>query len=180
MCQGTDPDPVHVVVPNPKSMGHGKVMPPDTTSQTVVDVFLRHICEKLGSRLRKNHFRAQCFFAGLLHRDLGWLGGRGRLIQATDDSNEIFHLADFLISQCWNKEPVYQIQVTALDPCDSGFQVDLFSETNQKRSELYSTIDEINEKYGEFTIAPVSMLNRSCMPNVISPAWKPNGHRQSI
>lgn len=180
MCQGADPDPVHVVIPNPKSMGHGKVMPPNTMSKTVIDAFLMHMCEKLGARLRQHHFKARHFFAGLLHHELGWLGGKSRTIQATDDSYEIFQLADFIISQHWHGVPVHQIQVTALDPGDCGFQIDIFKKTNQKRSELYAAMDEINHKYGEFTIAPLSMLNRSKMPNVIAPAWKPYGHRQTL
>lgn len=180
MCQGADPDPVHVVVPNPKSMGHGKVMPPNTTSKVVIDAFLMHMCEKLGARLRKYQFRARHFFAGLLNYDLGWLGGKGKIIQATSDSREIFQLANFLISQHWKGEPVHQIQVTALDPSDVGFQLDLFSKANDHHKKLYSTIDDINDKYGEFTITPATMLNRSKMPNVIAPAWKPDGHRQTI
>lgn len=180
MCQGADPDPVHVFVSNPKSMGHGKVMPPNTTNETVIDAYLMHMCEKLGARLRKHQFRAKHFFAGLLNYDLGWIGGKGKNTQATHDSYEIFQLAKFLISEHWNGEPIHQIQVTALDPCDSGFQLDLFSNLNVNRDKLYQVIDEINDRYGEFTIAPTSMLNRSQMPNVIAPAWKPSGHRQTI
>jgi DNA polymerase IV len=180
MCQGADPDPVHTIVASPKSMGHGKVMPPNTTNQTVVEAFLMHMCEKLGARLRQHQFKAQHFFAGLLNRELGWLGSKGKSIQPTHDSNEIFRLASFLIYQQWNGEPVFQIQVTALDPSGAGFQMDFFSQANSKRELLYSALDEINNKYGEFTIAPLPMLYRSQMPNVIAPAWKPYGHRQTI
>lgn len=180
MCQGADPEPVHTIVPNPKSMGHGKVMPPNTTSQVVVDTFLMHMCEKLGARLRQYQFRAQYFFAGLLNHDLGWFGGKGRCIQSTNDSQEIFQLATFLIYQHWQGEPVSQIQVTAIDPSSSGLQLDLFKKMNSKRENLYTALDEINDKYGEFTVAPIAMLHRSEMPNVIAPAWKPYGHRQTI
>ena len=180
MCQGADPEPVHTVVANPKSMGHGKVMPPHTTNEIVIDAFLMHMCEKLGARLRKYHFRAQHFFAGLLSFDLGWFGSTGKSIQPTNDSKEIFQLASFLIHQHWNREPVSQIQVTALDPSDEGFQIDFFMNINKRRASLYQTLDDINNKFGEFTIAPASMLHRSQMPNVIAPAWKPYGHRQTI
>jgi DNA polymerase-4 len=54
------------------------------------------------------------------------------------------------------------------------------TDADPKRETLYSTLDEINDRYGEFTIAPAQMLHRSKMPNVISPAWKPYGHRQTI
>lgn len=180
MCQGSDPDPVHAEIAQPKSMGHGKVMPPNTTSDHVVESFLMHMCEKLGARLRQNNFRAQYFFAGLLNHDLGWFGAKGKLIQASNNSKEIFQLALFLIYQHWQGEPVSQIQVTALDPAHSGLQMDLFHSPHDKDSSLYQVLDQINHRYGEFTIAPATMLHKSEMPNVIAPAWQPYGHRQTI
>src|SRR5262249_23180145 len=106
MCQGADPDPVHTIVPSPKSMGHGKVMPPNTTHESVVGSFLMHMCEKLGARLRQHQFQAQHFFAGLLNHEIGWYGSTGKTVQPTSDSKEIFELASFLIHQHWNGEPV--------------------------------------------------------------------------
>ena len=41
-------------------------------------------------------------------------------------------------------------------------------------------MDQVNRKYGEFTLAPARLLQRSSMPNVIAPAWKPSGHRETI
>ncbi|MDX1900903.1 MAG: DNA polymerase IV [Gammaproteobacteria bacterium] len=180
MCQGADPEPVHTMVASPKSMGHGKVMPPNTTDRNIIETFLMHMCEKLGARLRQHQFHAQHFFAGLLNRDTGWYGSRGKTIQPTHDSKEIYQLAQFIIDQHWNGEPISQVQVTALDPREGALQLDLFVESNEKREITYSVIDEINHKYGEFTIAPAQMLHRSQMPNVIAPAWKPDGHRQTI
>ena len=43
MCQGSDPELVHTKVPDPKSMGHGKVMPPNTTNHVVVAVSYTHL-----------------------------------------------------------------------------------------------------------------------------------------
>jgi DNA polymerase-4 len=180
MCQGADPDPVHTIIANPKSMGHGKVMPPNTTNETIVESFLMHMCEKLGSRLRQHHFHAQHFFAGLLSHEMGWFGSRGTSMQATNSSKDIFQLASFLIHQHWHGEPVSQIQVTALDPSDGGLQIDFLIQPNTKQELLYSTLDKINDRFGEFTIAPAPLLQRSQMPNVIAPAWKPSGHRQTI
>ena len=43
-----------------------------------------------------------------------------------------------------------------------------------------AAMDRINNRYGEFALTPARLLNRSTMPNVIAPAWKPFGHRQTI
>lgn len=180
MCQGADPDPVISVVPHPKSMGHGKVMPPNTKNPAVIHTYLLHMCEKLASRLRHHHFHAQHFFAGVRHYDLGWLGGVGKTVQATNDGKLIHELAAFIIEQRWHGEPVWQVQVTALDPQSSGIQLDLLTPRDDKREDLNHVLDAINDRYGEFAIAPAPLLERSNMPNVIAPAWKPDGHRQTI
>lgn len=179
MCQGADPDPVHRVAANPKSMGHGKVMPLTRQAKLLLNRFLLICAKNSVHDYVITTFVRSTFLQGcsIMIWD-GW--DLRRCIQATSDSKDIFQLASFLIMQHWQGEPVSQIQVTALDPMDSGFQTDFFEKNDPKREQLYSVIDQINDRYGEFTIAPLPMLHRSKMPNVISPAWKPYGHRQTI
>src|SRR5208282_2776335 len=106
MCQGADPEPVHTTVASPKSMEHGKVMPPNTTDEATIESYLMHMCQKLGARLRHNQLHAQIFTSGLLNYDLGWLGSKGKTVYPTNDGNEIYKLALFLIHQHWRGEPV--------------------------------------------------------------------------
>ncbi len=180
MCQGADPEPVMTRIAHPKSMGHGKVMPPNTRNQQVIETYLMHMCEKLAARLRRHYFHAQRFFIGVRSYDFGWIGTVGQTIQPTNDGKEIFLLGLFILAQQWHGEPVCQIQVTALDPNAEGLQLDFFSEPDTKREKINHVIDDINDKFGDFTIAPAPLLFRSTMPNVIAPAWKPDGHRQTI
>ncbi len=180
MCQGADPDPLHSYVADAKSMGHGKVMPPNTVDPNVIMTYLRHMCEKVARRLRKNNLQAQHFFIGLRSYDWGWMGNKGQTILPTDDGKMIFELGQKIISDHWTKIPVGQIQVTALDPQRANLQYDLFTTPDEKRTALNTIIDDINAHFGEFTIAPATLLQRSSMHNVIAPAWKPDGHRQSI
>ncbi|MDT8371993.1 MAG: DNA polymerase IV, partial [Gammaproteobacteria bacterium] len=81
----------------------------------------------------------------------------------------------------WSQQGVWQVQVTALNP-HTEQQGDLFENAsiNTKQSQLNKTIDSINQRYGEFTIAPSRLIDRSAMPNVIAPSWKPSGHRKTI
>jgi DNA polymerase-4 len=180
MCQGADPEPVHTQVASPKSMGHGKVMPPNTRNWDVIETYLMHMCEKLATRMRHHQFRAQHYFIGVRNYDIGWIGGTVQTVQPTHDGKDIFTLGQFLLAQRWSGQPVWQIQVTALDPHATGLQLDFFVASNDKREQLHEVIDNINDKFGEFTIAPAPLLLRSSVPNVIAPAWKPSGHRQSI
>ncbi len=82
--------------------------------------------------------------------------------------------------QHWHGEGVHQVQITALDPKPVNNQLELFTNNTEKRDETNAVTDAVNHRYGEFTLAPARLLNRSDMPNVIAPAWKPFGHRQTI
>jgi DNA polymerase-4 len=180
MCQGADPDLLHTEIPDPKSMGHGKVMPPNTRDRKVIDTYLMHMCEKLAERLRRHHFKAQHFFIGLKNYDLGWMGGTARLVQPTNDGKDIYALGQEMINHGWENQTICQIQVTAQDPRHNNVQLDLFCAPDGRREKINKVLDQINARYGEFTIAPLAMQERSSMPNVIAPAWKPSGHRQTI
>ncbi|MGE3919737.1 MAG: DNA polymerase IV [Gammaproteobacteria bacterium] len=180
MCQGADPDPVHTSVAAPKSMGHGKVMPPNTTTPNIVWTYLRHMCDKLATRLRRHHMKAQYFFVGLRSYEFGWLGDHMQLPIPSNDAGTIYYYAKKILLDAWEHEPVWHIQVTALDPEARPTQLDLFTKTDLKSDKKNVVLDQINARFGDYTLTAASLLNRSKMPNVIAPAWKPDGHRQSI
>jgi DNA polymerase-4 len=179
MCQGQDPENLQSDVPAPKSVGHGKVVPPDTRDAEVLLTYLLHMSEKVGARLRRHGLQASTFFIGL--RTVGgWVGGRLRTALPTDDGGEIMGLCRGVMQDIWAGEGVHQVQVTALDPVDTGNQLELFDAMDEEQREVNAVMDEINRRYGEFALAPARLLQRSSMPNVIAPAWKPYGHRQTI
>lgn len=177
-CQGADPEPVSGKVPAPQSMGHGKVLPPNTRDLNTVRTYLLHMCEKLSARLRQHELAAQSYSLGLLTHS-GWIGMKFRAPAAIDDSHPLIDAAHRLLS-CWRGQGVYQVQVTAHDPSPAGLQPDLFAGEHLKRRRLNQVMDAINRRFGEFTLAPAALLSRSDMPNVIAPAWRPDGHRQTI
>ena len=139
VCNGHNPAPMEYDIPDPKSLGHGKVMPPDTTDVTVIKMYLRHMA-----------------YDGL-----------------------IYELCERMLRTQWQGQGVSQVQITALDP-SHGYQMDLLDPTDSHTEQLNKAKDEINQRYGELALAPASLINKSEMPNVIAPAWKPYGHRETI
>lgn len=180
MCQGQDPDKLQTEVAAPKSMGHGKVIPPNTVEQEIILTYLLHMSEKLASRLRRHDMQAQHFFIGLCSQTRGWIGNQIKIIYPTNDGRLIFAACHHMLKLCWKNDPVNQVQVTALDPRLQNYQLDFFQYFDFKRNNVNKIVDAVNDRYGEFALAPARLLNRSSMPNVISPAWKPYGHRQTI
>lgn len=179
MCQGKDPESVHTTINAPKSMGHGKVMPPNTRDKNTLLIYLRHMCERLAARLRHHQFEAQHFFIGWKCFD-GWIGKKSVLVLPTNDGKILFQLGQKILYEIWQGQGVHQIQVTALDPKPANSQADLFITSDKQTEKLNQLVDTINQRYGEFTIAPAPLLQRSTMHNVIAPAWKPYGHRQTV
>ena len=179
MCQGRDPAPVTLDVPPPKTIGHGKVMPPDTRDVGVILTFLLHMSEKVAARLRRHRMQAQHFYIGLRTGD-GWLVDRPVSEQAIDDGRPLMELCRVFLRRHWRGQGVHQVQITALDPRPYALQADLFSAPAAAHQGLNRVMDDINHRYGEFALAPARLLQRSHMPNVIAPAWKPFGHRETI
>ncbi len=179
MAQGQDPEPLHTAVPPPKSIGHGKVVPPDTRHPEVVQTYLLHMSEKVAARLRRHGLEASHFFIGLRART-GWLGAKPYCALPTSDGGQIMALCRQVMTACWHGQGIHQVQVTALDPRPAASQLELFGGGQREQRALHAVMDHINRCYGEFALAPARLLNRSSMPNVIAPAWKPFGHRQTI
>lgn len=193
MCQGKDPDKVITNIEPPKSIGHGKVVPPNTIDKAVLTTYLLHMSEKVAARLRKHNMQSKQFFVGLLcqsrgksNKEIGqsksyeWLGGNFKTAIPTNDGQEIFSICKNVLSDIWLQQGVHQVQVTALKPRENNMQYEMFRPQNSQQDQCNKVMDSINNQYGEFTLAPARLLNRSSMPNVIAPAWKPFGHRKTV
>ena len=179
MCQGQDPAALQQEVAAPKSIGHGKVVPPDTRDIDVLLTYLMHMSEKVGMRLRRHHLQARTFAIGLRTAE-GWAGRRLQCALPTNDGRQIMTLCRSVIDTVWQGQGIHQVQVTALDPVPSDRQLELFACLDSTPDEVNAVMDAVNQRYGELMLAPARLLNRSSMPNVIAPAWKPFGHRQTI
>lgn len=181
MCQGADPEPLQLNTKAPQSLGHSKVMPPGIQQRRVVMTYLQHMAEKVAVRLRAHQLAAKTYTIGVRTHELGLLlGNTITLSHPTQDGKTIFTAAKQIINTYWQGEPLSHVYITAGDPHPAGLQLELFAEPNHKTQQLNAVIDAINQRYGEFTLAPATLLERSDMPNVIAPSWRPQGHRQTI
>jgi len=178
MAQGLDPEPVKPLPGAALSLGHGKVLPPDTRDAETIRVYLLHMAYRLAERLRGNGLVAQRYLFGLrLHR--GWQKTLQRALLPTDDERVIYRLGESWFSGSWRGHGVWQLRIVALDPREPR-QRDLFKRKHPRRERAHRATDDINQRFGAMTLAPARLLERSSMPDVISPAWKPSGHRRTV
>ncbi len=180
-CQGRDLDPVATAVAAPQSVGHGKVLPPRTADRGTIEVYLRHMCEKVAARLRCHGFQAGRLFVGLhCAAPTPDIAAVFDLAYGLADGKRLFEHARRLLDARWRGEAVMQVQVTATHLRHTGAQLELFAPEDARRRRRLAALDHINERYGEFTLAPATLLARSALPNVLSPSWRPDGHRQYL
>ena len=179
MAQGLDPEPVRTDVAPPKSVGHGKVLPPATVDERVLLTYLEHMAHKVAARLRRHQLEAQQFFIGL-KTEAGWVGGRFLTTEPTDDARPLVNLCRQLLKDAWLGQPAYQVQVTALDPGLADVQLDLFAKQDPRREQVNRTVDEVNRRFGSMAVGPAALLGRSATADVIAPAWRPHGHRHTV
>jgi len=179
MCQGQDPSAVQLNISAPKSIGHGKVIPPNTRDTQVILTYLMHMSEKVAARLRRHDMEASHFWIGVKYQS-GWLGGKVRLSLPCNDGRQLLGLCREVFQRQWHGEGLHQVQVTALNPQPARQQLELFSESHPNNDAINLLMDTVNQRYGPFTLAPARLLSRSEMPDVIAPAWQPIGPRQSI
>ncbi len=163
----------------PQSMGHGKVVPPNTRDKALIHTYFLHMSEKVATRLRRHNLEANAFSIGL-RTEQGWIGETVKTAYPTQGGHRIMALCESVLNEHWQQQGIFQIQVTAFHPQPSGQQLTLLEDNTRKMDNFNQVMDHVNERYGEFTLAPARLLNRSAMPNVIAPAWKPFGHRQTI
>lgn len=171
MCQGEDLEPLKTNTTSAKSMGHGKVLPPDTTDPQLIFIYLQHLAERLAERLRRNNLAAQHFFIGLRNEQLGWLGEQAQLAIPTQNGRDIFRLGRKIIRDHWHGLPVYHIQITAYHPTPVCLQADLFNQLDPKEQKLNMALDTINKKFGRATIKSALLLQSPELLPVIAPSW---------
>jgi len=181
ICQGHDPEPIITTTPPPKSMGHGKVLPPKTTDINLIRATLAHQVEKLTARLRQHHLNATRIDIGLKYTN-GWHVGQYHPTLATNQSQTLWSYAKQILAT-WTGEPVFQVQITAKNLLSTKVrQYDLFERenTNGTENQIDSLKDTINLRFGKNTLIPATMLQAKDNSAVISPSWRPSGPSQSI
>ena len=178
MAQGKDPEPLHKDTADPKSLGHGKILPPNTRDESTLLFYLNHMADKVAHRLLCHQLQAQSFFIGLKTKE-DWLTLRCRSTLPTNDGHLIYKMAKQIVAEIWKGEGIFQCQITALDPQPASLQGDLFDVPDEKQERINETIHRINKRFGRNTLVNGIRLKKLVMPDVIAPAWRPNGHRRT-
>lgn len=158
---GNDNEPVlkcNEVVP-PKSVGNGTTTIKDVYTRNEIESVVVALAEEISTRLRSQDFNAESISVTIKTADFKYAHETIRIPFATNTRGDLARYAMKLIDSFWE----YGIAVRAIRICSYNLsstkqtQLSMFSEC-VKNLKLNSALDQIRNKYGYYSIAPLSLL----------------------
>jgi len=144
--------------PESKTVGHSYCIPKKTKEKKYLDGVLYKLCEKTGRRLRDSDREAQginIFFAYTRGGGVGKSWKTGAKMFTTE---EIYSPAGRYLENINLLMPVRMVAISVfrLSPVSSQMS---FFEDNLGQKDLSRALDNINTKYGEYTVVKGRMFN---------------------
>ncbi|MCX6793982.1 MAG: hypothetical protein NTY06_02650 [Candidatus Gottesmanbacteria bacterium] len=158
MLHGWDPDARSGQEPI-KSIGHSYALPKAyLTSDVRLHQILSQLVEKMGRRLRDDHFTAGGLRISMLFADHTYWNHGEKLPRALFSSRDLY-IASVAILTKAPKKSVKLLAVTSYFLSDeTKEQLELFDSSDHKRA-LTLALDAIADRWGEFTVTPARMLS---------------------
>jgi len=145
MCQGLDPSNVKHNYRNAKTMGHGKILPPNIKDKNIILYYFAHMVAKLTHRMRVNNFYSDYFLIAMRAKNKKWFKDKVKLTISNNSQHGLMNLVKLFMEKNWHSDCITQVQITALRLCSSK-QIDIL-DSNCKVKRLNRVIDAINTKY---------------------------------
>ena len=143
-----------------KSFGQQYAIGQKTTDRNELSRLLMKLCEKAGRRLRQADYQAQGIYFWLTYENRAYWAKRRTLPAAVYSTQDIFRQAYRLLMEAPMPARATNIGVTVfgLTPLNPR-QLGLFDDTRLDTHSLAFAADQINDRYGEFTLVPALMAN---------------------
>ncbi len=159
-----------------KSMGHSLTLPQDVYERETVERYLLQLSEQVARRLRRDNYQGKTVSLIVRFPDFSDFMRQKTINKFIDDGLEIFQVVETILDQInVGGLGVRLIGVSVSNLIHKAVQLGLFEEFQKKRN-LLLAMDEINDRYGEFTITWSRLYTRLKKTNIISPAWRPSKH----
>lgn len=160
-----------------KSVGHSMTLERDIDSRRDILKYLLQLSEMVGRRARRYGVAGKTIHLAVRFSDFSMIGKQQTRKEHTNQSDEIFNEAVSILDSLDLNQPIRLLGVRITNLCYQRQQLPLF-EDERRKVLATSAMDEVNDKYGNFTVTYGSVLdNEEKGSFVISPAWRPDGIR---
>ncbi|OGS27592.1 MAG: hypothetical protein A2297_03525 [Elusimicrobia bacterium RIFOXYB2_FULL_48_7] len=141
-----------------KSVGHSHTLTQDTWDLEVVKSYMYMLSEKVSVRLRQYKMAGKVVSLVVRYSDFETFGRQKCLGSYIKNGKDIYDTAFALFEEKFRFEKAVRLLGVSI----SGLVVDAgeqyLMENLQKRDTMTAVVDEINSKYGEFTVKPSSLI----------------------
>lgn len=164
-----------------KSVGHSMTLERDIEDRKEILKFLLQLSEMVGRRARRYSVWGKTITLSIRYADFDtWVGKQETLPQYINQSEDIYRAAVAILDTLVLTQPVRLLGVRLSNLRYESNQLPLFPE-ERKKAQLVEAMDEVNDRYGDFSVTFGSLLDgekaKEKGSHVISPAWRPNGIR---
>ncbi len=181
MGRGEDGEPVldqaRQAAEENRSMGHSMTLEKDCTDRQEMERHILQLSDKVGRRLRRGMYSGRTVTLTLRYSDFETFTRQRRLPHAVNLAPDIHAAAVSILRDIKLRQPVRLIGVSLSGLERDVLQMPLFA-FEQRRTDLAEAMDEINDRYGSYTLTWGTLAARAHHQRVISPAWRPAGDRQ--
>ena len=180
MARGIDDDPVASAAEGEeesKSMGHSMTLDEDCSDIMAIERHILQLSEKVGQRLRRGRYSGRTVTLVLRYADFHTFSRQRRLHHAVNHGLDIYAAVVGLLHEVRLRQAVRLVGVSVSGLERNMAQMPLFAE-ERKRKFIADAMDEINDRYGNFTVTWCTLAERHRHERVISPAWRPTGDRK--
>ena len=171
MGLGLDDDPVVATAADSegeaKSMGHSMTLDEDCSDSALIERHVLQLSEKVGRRLRRGSYTGRTVTLTLRYADFHTFTRQRRLRHAVDHGLEIHAAAMNILRETELLQPIRLVGVSVSSLEKDLVQIPLF-EGERKRKFTAEAMDEINDRYGDFTVTWGTLVERYHHERIIS------------
>ena len=160
-----------------KSVGHSMTLEQDSGDRSQIERHLLQLCEKVGRRMRRGGYTGRTVSLIFRYADFQTFSRQQRLRRSVNHGLDIYAAAAAIFGRLKLEQPVRLIGVSVSGLERQLEQFPLF-EDERRRTFTAEAMDEINDRYGDFTVTWGTLADRYRHERVISPAWRPGGNRE--
>ncbi len=136
---------------NDKSLGHSYTLIEKTDEKKKLALLFLKLCEKIGRRLRKQNKVAKTCFIGWKYAYGGGFACQEKINKITDDSLVIFQIINKHLTRKILAGKIRKIFVNVSGLEEKKTQLNFFTD-EIKNDRLWKSIDELNDRYGDFAV----------------------------
>ena len=154
-----------------KSIGNSMTTPKDILTRRQACGTFRTLSASVASRLRKHGLLGCNVAITVRDKDLFTYEHQKTLFEPTNSEKVIYETAMELFDESYDWHTAIRsvgVRCAKVIPEDSGIQMSIFSETQEKKEEdskLSKVIDDINRRFGEGTVKSCASLDGIMSPN---------------